>query len=379
MHEAIESSAPALPFASDSRESKLGKSSAGQLGLSSEQLFSAALSETRTLSPDEERSLTMSIEAARGRVGAVIGAAPDTAAALSDEPEPSFENWAFSEATGLAVVSHGHRLLARRRLPPGIGMGRAALRRWLSRLEESLDEYRTLRDRMFRANVRLVSMLARRYPGSALGYLDLVQEGAIGLMRAIEKFQPSRQVRFSTYATWWIWQALSRAADTHGALIRTPVHWGQLRRRIARGAAERTDAEGQPASRDELASIEGLDRQRFEEMTATFNFVSTDAPPREGEDRTLESLLASDDTGPVEYAERADLRGLLEEALADLPKREEFILRQRFGLEGDLTRSLEELGQELSVSRERVRQLEVRALNKLKEGPAGSALADYLQ
>ncbi len=284
----------------------------------------------------------------------------------------------FREREAVLILRHAESLLEQTRMPRGLEMAKAAVRDFVQRLRAHLAAYRELRDRMVRANVRLVNLLARRYQGSPMGHLDLVQEGVLGLMRAIEKYEPSRNVKFSTYATWWIWQALGRSNDTLGSLIRTPVHWGQLRRRVGRGAPDLVDDAGVPLSRDEMAVAEGIDRDRFEAMTRGFSFVSTDAPARDDDDRPLESLLPSDMDGPVEVVEQATLRTLLEDAMTDLPERERFILRKRFGLEDDEVRSLEDLGHELGVSRERVRQLEARALVKLKEGASGGALADYL-
>ena len=348
--------------------------------LTADRLFAADLSGTRVLRRDEEEALANEIRAVRDRIQAhLLGASSVVSAAL--EPHGHRVVWPkddFREREAVLIQQHAHALLEHTRVPRELGMTKTALRRFALTLDDDLASYRTLRDRMVRANIRLVNLLARRYQGSPMGHLDLVQEGVLGLMRAIEKYEPSRNVKFSTYATWWIWQALGRSNDMLGSLIRTPVHWGQLRRRVGRGQREFTDEQGMPLSRDEMAVAEGLDRDRFEAMTRGFSFVSTDAPARDDDERTLESLLPSDTAGPDEEVEQATLRTLLEDAMTDLPERERFILRQRFGLENDEVRSLEDLGHELGVSRERVRQLEARALTKLKQGAAGDALADYL-
>lgn len=348
--------------------------------LNADRLFSADLSTTRVLRKDEEEELATAIVTAREAVRQILQRGPGVVrAALA--PYGHRVVWPeddFREREAVLVQRHTQALLGERRGAARVGMRQAALRRWNSELRRALEDYRVLRDRMVRANVRLVNMLARRYQAAALSHLDLVQEGVLGLMRAIEKYEPARNVRFSTYATWWIWQALGRSNDTLGALIRTPVHWGQMRRRVGRGHRDLIDDSGAPLSREEMAVAQGLDTARFEAMTRGFSFLSTDAPVHEGDDRPLEATLASPDGGPESEVESVALRGLLDRALADLPARERFILEHRFGLSDDHTRSLEELGRDLGVSRERVRQLEARALDKLKRGASGHALAAYL-
>lgn len=348
--------------------------------LNADRLFAADLSGTRVLRRDEEETLAQEIRAVRDRIRERLLAAPELVAAAL-EPFGHRVVWPvddFREREAVAVLDFARAALGQTRLPRGLGMTKAVLRRFVAVVEADLETYRGLRDRMVRANIRLVNLLARRYQGSPLGHLDLVQEGVLGLMRAIEKYEPSRNVKFSTYATWWIWQALGRSNDMFGSLIRTPVHWGQLRRRVGRALPDRVDGDGMPLSREAMAVAEGIDQQRFDAMARGFTFVSTDAPARDDDERPLESLLAADTAGPAEEVEQATLRSLLDTALESLPERERFILRRRFGLGDDEVRSLEDLGHELGVSRERVRQLEARALVKLKQGVAGGALADYL-
>lgn len=348
--------------------------------LTADRLFSADLSATRVLRREEEAELATAISVARDDVRRILLEAPVLVAAALG-PFGHRVVWPaddFREREAVIILRHSQSLLTEARVRDRAGMSKPDLRRWVASLRDALAEYRVLRDRMVSANVRLVNMLARRYQAAALSHLDLVQEGVIGLMRAIEKYEPSRNVRFSTYATWWIWQALGRSNDTLGALIRTPVHWGQMRRRVGRGPAELIDESGAPLSREEMAAAQGLDTARFETMTRGFSYVSTDAPIREGDERPLEATLAAPGDGPEQEVENDALRNLLDRALEALPTRERFILRHRFGLEDDQTRSLEELGRDLGVSRERVRQLEARALTKLKQGASGDALAAYL-
>jgi len=225
-----------------------------------------------------------------------------------------------------------------------------------------------------RANVRLVALLARRYRHPTLTFLDLFQEGTLGLLRAVEKYEPERQVKFSTYASWWIWQQLGRTADTQGALIRTPVHWNQMRRRVNRS---QDDPEASAASNQIERATEGIDPTRLDAMTHGFRFVSTDTPSDDDE-RPLESLLAGNEDSPEAQVLHTSLGNHLASALEQLPPREGFIVRHRFGLGNEDSQTLEEISTHLGVSRERVRQLENRALAKLREVCDARGLREYL-
>jgi RNA polymerase primary sigma factor len=158
-------------------------------------------------------------------------------------------------------------------------------------------------------------------------------------------------------------------------LIRTPVHWNQLRRRVNRDARAQNDG---PLSREDLAAANGMDRARLETMAQVFQFVSTDAPLSDEDDRILETMLAADGIEPEGEAVKAGLRERLEIALRQLPEREHMILRQRFGLDRNESETLEQIGTRLAVSRERVRQLENRALKRLKQVCVDQGLQDYL-
>ena len=343
-------------------------------------LLVADLSATTVLTRAEEQALTRKIARARRRIRTILRRARRlTRAALADggrgvvTPEQDFR-----ERETLAIISFAERTLREPRLAQALGYGRKDLRAFIADLSAALTEYRTLRDAMVHANVRLVSVLARRYRHPTLSFLDLFQEGTIGLLRAVEKYDPERNIKFSTYATWWIWQQLGRAADTQGALIRTPVHWNQLRRRVGRDAQAFASEHDGPLSREDLAAANGMDRARLETMAQAFQFVSTDAPVSDNDDRTLETLLAADGGEPEEQLVKSGLRERLEIALGQLPEREHMILRQRFGLDRDQAETLEEIGTRLAVSRERVRQLENRALKRLKQVCADQGLQDYL-
>jgi len=344
--------------------------------LDAEALLAADLADSRLLTPSEEAALARRIVRARRRVRSLLRRMPRLSrAALADagrgvvRPEHGFR-----EREAVAILTHARALLHDARGRQALGVRVAVVRQLVANLAAALTEYRCVRDEMIRANVRLVSVLARRYRHPTLTYLDLFQEGIIGLFRAVEKYDPARQVKFSTYATWWIWQQLGRAADTHGAMIRTPVHWNQFRRRHARG----TDV-GSPESAggDLRDDADTFDRERFEQMAYGFRFVSTDAPLSDDDDRPLEALLPDDSARPDHLAMATALRSHLDAALQSLPAREQMILRHRFGLDTD-AQTLDEIGQQLGVSRERIRQLENRALAHLKTVCAQQGLRDYL-
>jgi len=349
--------------------------------LDAETLFATDLAQTNVLTRAEEEALTRKIARARKRVRAILRKArPLTRAALADggrgvvAPEQDFR-----ERETLAVLAYARRALRDAELARSVGYGRKELRAFIVELSAALNEYRALRDHMVRANVRLVNVLARRFHHPSLTFLDLFQEGTIGLLRAIEKYDPERNIKFSTYATWWIWQQLGRAADTQGALIRTPVHWNQLRRRVSRDTHAHTGDKDGPLSREDLAAAHGMGRAQLETMAQAFQFMSTDAPVSEDDDRVLETMLAADEIEPEEQIFKSGLRERLEVALRQLPERESMILRQRFGLDKDESETLEEIGARLAVSRERVRQLENRALKRLKDVCTVQGLREYLQ
>jgi len=337
-----------------------------------ESLFGVALSAEGLLDRADEAVLARGIVAARQRIRAQLKRARRLVrAALAQAgrgvvgPERDFR-----EREALVILRFAEAALDTDARARATGMTAAGLRAFIAALGAALADYRALRDRMLRANLRLVAAMARRHRHPTLTYLDLVQEGTFGLLRAVEKYEPARGVRFSTYATWWISQQLARTADTQGALIRTPVHWNQLRRRVARARAG-----DQPAAR--WAATQDADELRFATMTQAWHFISTDAA-EEGDDRNLAAVLASAVPDPEAIALQASLGHRLGTAVADLPARERRIVRQRLGLDSGVPRTLEELSVEFGVSRERVRQLESRALTRLRAICTEQGLRDYL-
>lgn len=343
-----------------------------------ERLFAASIRKTRVLTREAEVDLARQIVRARGRVRRVIRQARRiTRRALSDGgrgvilPESDFR-----EREALRVLEFAQSKLRGSAPLRGQGFTRRELRVFVAELTAALAAYRSVRDQMIEANIRLVSLLARQYRHPTLTYLDMVQEGTIGLIRAIEKFEPDRGVKFSTYAVWWIWQQITRSVDNQGALIRTPVHWSQFRRRMDRQSLRNAGEEAPPA--EDAAAEQGVAPERAAMMTQTFRFVSTDAPSSEDDDRPLETVVDDVEKEPESQVLQDDLRAQLDQAITHLPAREAYILRERFGLRDDESQTLEELGTHFGVSRERIRQLESRALRQLRDVCAAQGLQDYL-
>ena len=237
------------------------------------------------------------------------------------------------------------------------------------------------RRRLSEANLRLVVSVAKRYAGRGLPFLDLIQEGNLGLMKAAEKFEPDRGFKFSTYATWWIRQSITRAIADQGRTIRIPVHLVEHINRVRKTAGELLRKNGREPTAEEIAVRLEMEPDRVRELLQLAQEpVSLETPVGEEEDAHLEDFIQDEEAGiPVDEAGRQLLRRELMSVLRSLTPREERVITLRFGLDDGQPRTLEELGKEFNVTRERIRQIEAKALRKLRHPSRAKRLRDYLE
>jgi RNA polymerase nonessential primary-like sigma factor len=350
-------------------------------------LYLQEIGRVRLLGRDEEVSeaqrvqrymalLELRLEAAAQETGAIqqyvklVEAHDRLASQLGHRP--SLERWATEG--GVDVTE----------LKPTLAAGK---RHWaaianlqVEELERIQSEGSSAKEHMIKANLRLVVSVAKKYQNRGLELLDLIQEGTLGLERAVEKFDPTKGYRFSTYAYWWIRQGITRAIATQSRTIRLPVHITEKLNKIKKAQRKISQEKGRTASIEDIAlELEMTAPQVREVLLRVPRSVSLETKVGKEKDTELGDLLETDEITPEDTLMREALRRDLQQLLADLTTRERDVIQMRFGLGDGQSYSLAEIGRALDLSRERVRQIEAKALQKLRQPKRRNRVRDYLE
>ena len=300
---------------------------------------------------------------------------PDEELLLSDEDEVDMENLDLSIPDGISIEDPVRMYLKEIGKVPLLS---AEEEIELAKRMENGDQ--EAKKRLAEANLRLVVSIAKRYVGRGMLFLDLIQEGNLGLIKAVEKFDYRKGYKFSTYATWWIRQAITRAIEDQARTIRIPVHMVETINKLIRVSRQLLQELGREPTPEEISEEMGMPVDRVREiLKISQEPVSLETPIGEEEDSHLGDFIQDDNVPvPAEAASFTLLREQLVEVLGTLTEREQKVLRLRFGLDDGRARTLEEVGKEFNVTRERIRQIEAKALRKLRHPSRSRKLKDYL-
>ena len=300
---------------------------------------------------------------------------PDEELLLSDEDEVDMENLDLSIPDGISIEDPVRMYLKEIGKVPLLS---AEEEIELAKRMENGDQ--EAKKRLAEANLRLVVSIAKRYVGRGMLFLDLIQEGNLGLIKAVEKFDYRKGYKFSTYATWWIRQAITRAIADQARTIRIPVHMVETINKLIRVSRQLLQELGREPTPEEISEEMGMPVDRVREiLKISQEPVSLETPIGEEEDSHLGDFIQDDNVPvPAEAASFTLLREQLVEVLGTLTEREQKVLRMRFGLDDGRARTLEEVGKEFNVTRERIRQIEAKALRKLRHPSRSRKLKDYL-
>ena len=300
---------------------------------------------------------------------------PDEELLLSDEDEVDMENLDLSIPDGISIEDPVRMYLKEIGKVPLLS---AEEEIELAKKMENGDQ--EAKKRLAEANLRLVVSIAKRYVGRGMLFLDLIQEGNLGLIKAVEKFDYRKGYKFSTYATWWIRQAITRAIADQARTIRIPVHMVETINKLIRVSRQLLQELGREPTPEEISEEMGMPVDRVREiLKISQEPVSLETPIGEEEDSHLGDFIQDDNVPvPAEAASFTLLREQLVEVLGTLTEREQKVLRLRFGLDDGRARTLEEVGKEFNVTRERIRQIEAKALRKLRHPSRSRKLKDYL-